>query len=520
MPHAPERFTDTTMLTPMVGRPAIAEAISVSKRFGATAALVDVTLAVCAGESHALVGRNGAGKSTLVSILTGLVQPDAGKIVFDGAPAPPVNARAEWQSRVACVYQRPTIVPHLSVAENLFLNAQPRAVGRIDWSAMRRQAEAELEAWGVAADVRKPAGALPVDKRQLVEIVRALRLGSRFIILDEPTAQLEGHEIERLFEHIRELRAAGVTFLYISHHLHEIYEVCDVVTVLRNGHHIVTKPIVEMPKELVVSTMVGSRSDASRTSVSTGRLVHAAAAATSAPALSVEGLTLADEFSQVSLEVARGEIIGLAGQRSSGLLALGETIVGLRKPDSGTIKVEGVAVRTGSVRAALRAGIGFVPDDRHERGFIEHMSVQDNVTMTIIGRVSRFGVINTGKLRFAAASLIKALQIRASPTMHMSQLSGGNQQKAVTARAVASEPKVLVLMHPTAGVDVRSKDALFQSIQELCSGGTAAVVMSDELDELRLCSTVHVVVAGAVVAKLAAGWPDDDLVAIMEGVPA
>ena len=238
--------------------PPVAEAIGVSKRFGASQALDAVSMVVPAGDSRALVGRNGAGKSTLVGVLTGLLAADAGQVRLAGAPAPGLADRQRWRERVACVYQKSTVIPALTVAENLFLNAHPTfAGGLVAWPALRRQAERVLADWGLEVDVDLDAGRLTVEQRQIVEIARALLQGTRFIILDEPTAQLEGREVARLFERIVRLQEGGVTFLYISHHLEEIYEVCRSVTVLRDGKVVANAPLETMPKESVVAAMVG-----------------------------------------------------------------------------------------------------------------------------------------------------------------------------------------------------------------------------------------------------------------------
>ncbi|MFB9834995.1 ATP-binding cassette domain-containing protein, partial [Actinoallomurus acaciae] len=305
----------------------VAAAHAISKRFGVTVALDEVSLEVTGGQVHALVGRNGAGKSTLVSVLTGLVPPDSGSVEFGGEPAPPVADREAWRSRVACVYQRSTVIPSLSVAENLFLNRQ--GAGLISWGGLRRRARDLLDAWEVDVDVRAPAERLGVEQRQLVEIARALSHGSRFIVLDEPTAQLDGSAIERLFGRMRSLREAGVTFLFISHHLDEVYEVCDTVTVMRDARHIVTSPVAELDKPALVAAMTGE---------ATGLIEPPAERPVpqegATPALRVERLGLPDVFHDVSLTVAAGEVLGLAGSGGSGKMAVGEAIVGLRRAAS------------------------------------------------------------------------------------------------------------------------------------------------------------------------------------------
>src|SRR3954469_10238688 len=246
-------------MAPPEGRTPIVEAVGVSKRYGPTVALQDAQIRVLPGESHALVGRNGAGKSTLVAILTGLRAPDAGLVRFSGEPAPPVADREAWRRLVACVYQHSTIIPDLTVAENLFVNRQPTRRGMISWAEMRRQARELLEPGDVGVSENMRAGNLRIEARQLVEIARALSYGARFIILDEPTAQLDGDEIKRLFRRIRELQAQGVTFLFISHHLQEVYEICQAVTVFRDARHVVTAPVANLPTDKLIEAMTGEQ---------------------------------------------------------------------------------------------------------------------------------------------------------------------------------------------------------------------------------------------------------------------
>src|SRR6185295_16468475 len=289
----------------------IVEAIGVSKRYGATTALHEAHIKVLPGESHALVGRNGAGKSTLVGILTGLRAPDAGEIRFSGKPAPAISDRAAWLPLVACVYQHSTIIPELTVAENLFVNRQPTERGLISWSALRRQTRDLLDRWNVAVSEDARAGDLKVEARQLVEIARALSYGARFIILDEPTAQLDGDEIKRLFVRIRELQQQGVTFLFISHHLQEVYEICQVVTVLRDARHIVSAPVSDLPKDKLIEAMTGEQvhfgfADAA------GRVLPADAPV----ALDVKDLA-GEDFSGINFSIRRGEVLGISGATSS-----------------------------------------------------------------------------------------------------------------------------------------------------------------------------------------------------------
>ncbi|MCO6006047.1 sugar ABC transporter ATP-binding protein [Actinoallomurus purpureus] len=490
----------------------VAAAHRIDKRFGVTVALDDVSLTVRDGDVHALVGRNGAGKSTLVSVLTGLVAPDSGSVEFDGRSAPPLADREAWRQRVACVYQKSTVIPSLSVAENLFLNRQGR--GLISWGALRRRARELLETWEVDVDVQAPAARLSVEQRQLVEIARALSHGSRFIILDEPTAQLDGQAIERLFDRMRSLRESGVTFLFISHHLDEVYEVCDTVTVMRDARHIMTSPVPELGKADLITAMTGE---------ATGLIDLGADRPTPAAgeerALTVTGLGVPGVFEDVSLSVAPGEIVGLAGAVGSGKMAVGESIVGLRRAGQGTVKIGGVTPRPGSVPAALRVGIGFVPQDRHREGLVPGLSIAENATLTVPERLGRFGFVGSRRRDELGVKAIGDLDIKAAgPEQPVSALSGGNQQKVVMARALANEPKVLVLMQPTAGVDVKAKETLLGTAAAAAVGGAGVLMISDDLDDLRPCDRVIVLFKGAVVAEMAKGWDDNELIAAMEGI--
>jgi simple sugar transport system ATP-binding protein len=504
---APAEATDA-------GRTVVA-AHAVSKRFGVTVALDEVSLAVTGGQVHALVGRNGAGKSTLVSVLTGLEAPDAGTVEFAGEPAPPQADREAWRSRVACVYQKSTVIPSLSVAENLFLNRQGlnrQGDGLISWGALRRRARDLLDAWEVDVDVRVPAERLGVEQRQLVEIARALSHGSRFIVLDEPTAQLDGSAIERLFARMRSLRESGVTFLFISHHLDEVYEVCDTVTVLRDARHIVTSPVAELDKTALVAAMTGEATSLIEPS-------ERPAPAEGTPALRVSGLGLPGVFADVSLTVAPGEVVGLAGSGGSGKMAVGEVVVGLRRAAYGTVEIGGVRPRPGSVPAALRAGAGFVPQDRHREGLVPELSIAENTTLTVPKRLGRFGFVGARRRAELGAAAIERLTIKAAgPEQPVAALSGGNQQKVVMARALANDPTALVLMQPTAGVDVRAKETLLGAASAAASRGAGVLVISDDLDDLRPCDRVIVLFKGEITAEMPRGWHDHELIAAMEGI--
>ena len=498
----------------MVTAAPVAQATGITKRFGSTVALRDAGITITAGQTHALVGRNGAGKSTLVSILTGLHAPDEGTVTFGGEPAPRLADRDAWRRRVACVYQKSTIIPNLTVAENLFLNRHDRGrSGLISWRTVRGRARELLRTWSVDVDVRTPAGELDVEQRQFVEIARALSFGARFIVLDEPTAQLDAAAINRLFTRIRDLQRQGVTFLFISHHLQEIYEICDTVTVFRDARHILTAPVAALPRAELVAAMTGEGAAAA------ARAHHRSAHTASPEVLAVQGAAVKGAYEDVSVRIRAGEIVGLAGAASSGRTEVAETVVGLRAADTGTVTIAGVRPRPGSVPAALRAGAGFVPQDRHRQGFVPEMSIADNGTLTIPERLGPPGLIDGRRRDAFARSMIENLAIKTpGPELPVSGLSGGNQQKVVMARAMANDPKVLVLINPTAGVDVRSKEFLLGKVEEIAESGTGVLIASDELDDLRMCDRVLVMFQGRVVAEKAGGWHDHELVAAMEGV--
>ncbi|MFI9611670.1 sugar ABC transporter ATP-binding protein [Streptomyces sp. NPDC052023] len=491
----------------------LAEARGIVKRYGPTTALADGRLTVLPGESHALVGRNGAGKSTLVTLLTGLQAPDAGTIRFDGEPAPALADRDAWRRKVACVYQKPTVVPELTVAENLLINRQPLRRGFISWRSLKAQAAELLGTWDVHVDPEARTADLRVEDRQMVEIARALSFGARFIVLDEPTAQLDNREIERLFTRMRALQDSGVTFLFISHHLQEVYEVCQTVTVLRDARWITTAPVADLPRRALVEAMAGE------TVAERGHRATPDAVPANAPvALDVRGLT-SPSYENIGLTVRRGEVVGLAGISGSGKTELAETLAGLRTPSGGSARLEGEPLPFGDVRASLTAGVACVPRDRHDQGLVFGMTIGDNATLSVLNRLGRFGFVGTARRRGLATELIDRLDIHAEgPGQPVSELSGGNAQKVVMARALASDPRLLVLINPTAGVDVKSKESLLSRVDGAREDGTAVLVVSDELDDLRRCDRVLVLFHGRLVAEHPAGWRDHDLIASIEGV--
>ncbi|MFD0578494.1 ATP-binding cassette domain-containing protein [Dactylosporangium darangshiense] len=376
---------------------------------------------------------------------------------------------------------------------------------------MRRDAQRLLAEWSVDVDARRPASTLTVEQRQFVEIARALSFGARFIILDEPTAQLDAAGIKRLFARIGNLREQGVTFLYISHHLPEIYEICDQVTVFRDARHILTAPVAELGRPALVAAMTGedvTMPEAVRRDIPPDVPVR----------LRVRGLVTRTS-ARLSLEARAGEVVGIAGGGGSGKVDVAEAVVGLTRPAAGTVTVDGRTLRPGSVPDAIAAGVGLVPQDRHREGLVPLLSIAENVTMSVPERIRRRGLLSPKRRDALAGRVIAELSIKADgPRVPVGDLSGGNQQKVVLGRALAADPKLLVLVTPTAGVDVRSKQTLLGAVEEVRRSGTTVLVVSDELDDLRICDRVLVLFQGRVVAEMAAGWSDNELVAAMEGV--
>jgi simple sugar transport system ATP-binding protein len=481
--------------------PVAVRTANVCRSFGATQVLRDVSFEVPVGDSRALVGRNGAGKSTLVAIITGMLEPTSGDVELAGRPAPALGDRGAWRERVACVYQRWTIIPTLTVAENLYLNSQPRnLLGAIDWNRLREQARGTLAEWGLAVEPDLEASRLTVEQRQIVEIGRALLQGSRLLILDEPTAELERREVHRLFDRIRLLQETGITFIYISHHLEEIYEICRSVTVLRDGLKVADAPLAEMPKSALVQAMVGAAATIQRLPVGD---LHAGGPA----ALTVEGLCVGDLVKDVSFTLRPGECLGLAGLAGSGKEEVGEAIIGLRR-FSGTIRLANVDDR-----------VGYVPRDRHERGLLPQLSIAENLTVTINDSLGRLGFISPRREAEQAGRLVRSLGIVASSLRQpISELSGGNQQKGMMGRALACEPRVLVLVAPTQGVDIASKEALFGIVAKAQSSGAAVLLISDDLDELAVCGRIQVIFRGRLTRLFTRDRRDEDLVAAIEGL--
>jgi simple sugar transport system ATP-binding protein len=516
---------------------ALVEVTGIEKRFGTTRALHDVSLSIKAGQCLGLVGRNGAGKSTLVSILSGLVEPDAGTVAFGGEPAPRVGDTARWHEWIATVFQHSMIVPDLSVAENVFLGSTPAL---ISWRAMRNRTSAIMGDWGFDIAAGTLCRDLSVEQLQIVEIARALARGAKCVLLDEPTATLERDAGRRLFDRVRQLTAGGVAVLYISHHLEEVFEICQDVAVLRDGEMVLASPTAELSRDDLVIAMVGESHAPSAQRTAAPAVGHPSSPGAQAPGaqapgsaaptgadvvLAVENLT-ADStrgrLSGVSLQVRAGEIVGITGLLSAGVATIGRVVAGAEESSGGEVRVRGRRVPTGQRDVSQRAGVGYIPEDRHSEGFVSHLGVAENVTMTITKRLAdNLGLLSPARRVAAAAPLTSRLSLVSSgPGQPVGELSGGNQQKVTVARTLAHDPSLIVAITPTRGVDVASKELLLGSLAGVARDNRAGVLLcSDELSDLDICDRVIVLVRGEVFTEFTEPPFDRDaLIVATEGI--
>ncbi len=501
---------------------ALVEVTGVEKTFGTTRALRGVDLSIKAGQCLGLVGRNGAGKSTLVSILSGLAEPDAGTVRFGGAPAPRVGDIAAWHEWIATVFQHSMIVPDLSVAENVFLGSTPRLVS---WRELRAKTRDIMREWGFDIPAETMCRDLSVEQLQIVEIARALARGAKCVLLDEPTAALERDAGRRLFERVGQLTNGGVAVLYISHHLEEVFEICQDVAVLRDGELVLSSPVAGLSKDELVAAMVGDIQPASPEPSAATVAGEAPASARDTVVLQVDNLT-ADSargrLNGVSLRVHAGEVVGVTGLLSAGVATIGRVVGGAEGHLGGEVRLRGRVVPPGRRDLAQHAGIGYIPEDRRAEGFVAHLGVAENATMTIMKRLSdRFGVLRPARRVAAATPLTSRLSVVASgPRQPVGELSGGNQQKVTVARTLAHDPSLIVAITPTRGVDVASKELLLDSLADVArTTGAGVLLCSDELSDLDKCDRVIVLVRGEVFTEFTEPPFDrDELIIATEGI--
>jgi rhamnose transport system ATP-binding protein len=477
----------------------------ISKRFGGIQALEDISLELRSQEIHALVGENGAGKSTLIKIVGGNLRPDAGQMVFKGKEISfhnPAQARALG---ISVIYQELTVTAQMTVAENIFLGSLPtRGPGFVDWSVLRQRAVQTLMQLGLELDVEMPAGQLPIGLQQMVEIAKSLAARADLIIMDEPTSSLSHHETERLQGVVRELKRQGRTIVFVSHRLEEVFGLADRVTVLRDGHKVATELVSQLTSDRLVSLMVGRELHETRVAVT---------AALGRRLLEVDALARRNRFSEISFAAHSGEILGFAGLVGSGRTEVMRAIVGADRPDAGHIIVDGTPLEPGDPRRAVRAGIGFVPENRKEQALFLEMSLLENIALPGSGGSGLHLIDQASDLRTAEEFVNRLKIVAASLDQTALSLSGGNQQKVVLARWLAVKPKVLIIDEPTRGIDVGAKAEIHEFLRELARRGMAIVFVSSELPEILLLShRILVMRDGRLVAEVAGDQASQEVI--------
>ncbi|WP_041732254.1 sugar ABC transporter ATP-binding protein [Conexibacter woesei] len=488
---------------------ALLTATRLTKRYGATTALDGVGIELRAGEVHALVGENGAGKSTLGKLIAGLVRPDGGELSLDGRP---VSFRGPGEAvahGIVGIQQEIALVPQLTVMENVMLGRERRSrlTGLVDRVRLRREFDAVVERSGFAVRGGDRVGGLRLAEQQKVEIMRALARDARVIVMDEPTSSLGQDDAEALQGVVRQLCAGGVAVVYVSHFLREVLAVSDRITVLRNGRLVRSEPAAALTAEELVRSMTGGEQP-----VHERRSRHAAAAGP--PRLRLDGLTRAPDFEDVSLEVAAGEVVVLAGLVGAGRTEVARAVFGAERADCGTIELDGRAVSIRSPRDAMRLGIALVPESRKTEGLVLDQSGLWNAALPVLAECTTAGLVRRRAATAKAASSLAAAGVRAervrSPVRH---LSGGNQQKVLFAKWLATAPRVLIADEPTRGVDIATKRAIQQLIVELAESGLAVLLISSELEEvLPIASRVVVMRRGRVVGEIAGSEATHDVV--------
>jgi len=501
---------------PTEGPPAVLLS-GIRKAFDGVTVLDDVHFEVQPGEVHALAGGNGAGKSTLMKILLGAYRRDAGRVEVFGRALDGASIHDAKAAGIGMVFQEFSLIPTLTVAQNIFLDAEPLRVGLIDDELMRRRAAEVLARMEVVIDPGAEVGSLPTAQWQLTEIAKALSQDARVLVMDEPTASLTKHEVDALFGLIERLKAQGIAIVYISHRMDEIYRIADRITILRNGRNLVTAALDEITPQEIVAGIAGKELAAQATYGTRG-VTQAGEVILDVRGISAEGVT------EATFQVRAGEVLGVAGLMGSGRTELARALFGISPITSGAVLKRGRPLRLASPVDAIRAGIALIPEDRRLQGLVLEHSVTSNLTLPIIGTLRRWGLVAADKVRAVADRLIEQLSIVvARPDAPVRLLSGGNQQKVVIAKWLGTEPDVLVMDEPTAGVDVGTKSEIVRIVRELARAGKGVIVISSEYPELiAMCDRYLVMRDGSVVSCLDAGEITSEmgLELAVQGIPA
>ena len=481
------------------------EMVGISKKFGGVQALDGVDFEVRKGEIHALLGGNGAGKSTILKVLNGIHQPDHGTIKVDGKPLYKNSPEAAAAAGIAMNFQELSLIPTLSVAKNVFLAREPRtANGLIDDKETTRRAQALFDMLEVSVDPSAIVGDLGAGQKQLTEIVKAISKGAKVLILDEPSTALAVTDVDRLFIFLRKLKTEGVAIIYVSHRMDEIARIADRATILRDGKHVITDQIKMLPTQTMIEFIVGKRSkglaDVQRGHTSKGEVL-----------LELCNVAGTEKPNGVSLTVHRGEIVGLAGLLGSGRSSVARLIAGLQPSVAGDIYFKGQKIKFVNAGDSIRTGIVMVPESRATEGIIPDHSVVSNMTLAILDRISRWGLIKNAEANIITENQIEKLGIKTASKNHkVSTLSGGNQQKVVIGKWLATDPEILVLDEPTAGIDVGSKSEIIGVVRDLARQGKGVLMISSELPELlTACDRIVIMAEGRSFYDLSRDFFDD-----------
>ena len=477
----------------------------IDKRFNGVPALLAASLEVGRSEIHALIGQNGAGKSTMIKILTGYYSRDAGEILFEGAPLQIDSPKSAQRSGISTIYQEINLVSYRSVTENICLGREKKRSGFLDWRHMHREAEEILARFDIHIDVRQPLSRYTTAIQQMVAIARAVSFQAKLVIMDEPTSSLADHEVAILFGVIRQLKVSGVSVIFVSHKLNELFAVCERVTVMRDGRTVLVTSLSEVSKLKLVTTMIG-RELASPAAEQTGfhEIADTHQKQKNKALLDVKNLAVGRRVSDVSFNVHPGEIVGLAGLLGSGRTESLRTVFGADQPDSGQMHYRGTSFAPRNPVEAIAAGIGFCSEDRKLEGIVPDMSVRENLTLALLPRLARGGILDEEEQRKVVNGFIEQLRIKCtSLDQHIRELSGGNQQKVLLARWLCMSPKLLILDEPTRGIDVGAKEEIQALIGQLAAEGLGVLMISSEIEEIVEGSDrVFVMREGRTVAEL------------------
>ncbi|MFB7599069.1 sugar ABC transporter ATP-binding protein [Streptomyces sp. NPDC056160] len=463
----------------------IVEVAGVDKSFAGVRALREVDFRLRPGEVHALIGENGAGKSTLIKVMTGVYRPDAGTVRLAGEDRAFRNPLEAQAAGISTIYQEVNLVPLMSVARNLCLGREPRRFGLVDVRAMNRTAGDTLKRYGVDVDVTRPLGTLGLGAQQMVALARAVQIDARVVVMDEPTSSLEPREVETLFSVIRDLRSQGIAVVYVSHRLDELYAICDRVTVMRDGAVVHTGAMAGLERLKLISLMLGREMSTVRAKGATAFGAEHHDRHEGTPALRAMDLTVRHRLHGIGLDVHRGEVVGLGGLLGAGRSETAKAIIGALPTDGGTVEVSGTALARRSPAAAIKAGVVMLAEDRKTEGILPNLSVRENISLALLPRLARAGVISPSRQDEVVRFFMERLRIKASgPDQKVSDLSGGNQQKVLLARWLCLDPKVLLLDEPTRGIDVGAKAEVQALVDELAEQGLAVLLISSDLEEL------------------------------------